>query len=168
MAESTRALILAKGILTNTVYISSCRPFSNLSFFLASVSISSGAYLDNVKNLSWYSTTLILPCFSYLNSSLILLIMPGGTWVLLNLTLNSSQVIICPPVIARTLFHHSLASPARYWVANRTFSLASTPATYRLFSMVCSQSSASRGSSDLGKIGGLVFWKFLSLDPWFS
>src|SRR3954470_13407366 len=99
MAESKRASISAKGILTNTVCISSCRPFRNLSFFLASVSISSGAYLANDKNLSRYSTTVILPCFSSLNSSLILLIKPGGTWVLLNLTLNSSQVIIWPPVI---------------------------------------------------------------------
>src|SRR4051812_12327535 len=104
---------ISKGILTNTVCISSCRPFRNLSFFLASVLISSGAYLANDKNLSRYSTTVIHPCFSSLNSSLILLIKPGGTWVLLNLTLNSSQVIICPPVIARTLFHHALASPAR-------------------------------------------------------
>src|SRR3954468_5190935 len=70
-------------------------------------------YLDNDKNLSQYSTTVILPCFSSQNSSLILLIKPGGTWVLLNLTLNSSQVIMWPPVIARTLFHHALASPAR-------------------------------------------------------
>src|SRR4051812_5490278 len=31
----------------------------------------------------------------------------------------------------------------------KTFSLASTPATSKLFSMVCRQSSASRGSSDL-------------------
>src|SRR3954468_15615951 len=91
MAESTRASISAKGILTNTVCISSCRPFRNLSFFLASVSISSGAYLANDKNLSRYSTTIILPCFNSLNSSLILLIKPGGTWVLLNLTLNSSR-----------------------------------------------------------------------------
>src|SRR3954463_6909300 len=45
MAESTRASMSAKGILTNTVCISSCRPFRNLFFFLASVSISSGAYL---------------------------------------------------------------------------------------------------------------------------
>src|SRR3954462_4635197 len=107
IADSTRASISAKGILTNTVRISSCRPFRNLSFFLASVSISSGAYLANDKNLSRYSTTVILPCFNSLNSSLILLIKPGGTWVLLNLTLNSSQVIIWPPVIARTLFHHA-------------------------------------------------------------
>src|SRR3954469_5171653 len=88
------ASISAKRILTNTVCISSCRPFKNLSFFLAPVSISSGAYLANDKNLSPYSTTVILPCFSSLNSSLILLIKPGGTWVLLNLTLYSSQVII--------------------------------------------------------------------------
>src|SRR3954471_24783882 len=142
MAESTKASISAKGILTNTICISSCRPFRNLSFFFASVSISSGAYLANDKNLSRYSTLVILPCFSYLNSSLILLIKLGGTWVLLNLTLNSSQVIICPTTIAQTLFHHALASPARQWVANKTFSLASTLATSRLFSTVCSQSSA--------------------------
>src|SRR3954470_16745028 len=90
IAESTRASISAKGILTNTVCISSCRPFRNLSFFLASVSILSGAYLANDKNLSRYSTTVILPCFNSLNSSLVLLIKPGGTWVRLNLTLNSS------------------------------------------------------------------------------
>src|SRR3954469_21659367 len=72
IAESTRASISAKGILTNIVCISSCRPFKNLSFFLASVSISSGAYLANDKNLSRYSTTVIRPCFSSLNSSLIL------------------------------------------------------------------------------------------------
>uniref|UniRef100_A0ACD5VYP7 Uncharacterized protein n=1 Tax=Avena sativa TaxID=4498 RepID=A0ACD5VYP7_AVESA len=87
------------------------RPFKNLS--LASVSISSGAYLANDRNLSRYSTTVILYCFNSLNSSLILLIKPGGTWVLLNLSLNLSQIIICPPFMARTLFHQALASPAR-------------------------------------------------------
>ena len=45
-------------------------------------------------------------------------------------------------------------------MANRTFSFSSTPATYRLFSIVCILSSASKGSSDLVNIGGLVFWKF--------
>src|SRR3954453_6702556 len=112
MEESTRASISAKGILTNTVCISSCRPFKNHSFFLTSVSISSGAYLANDRNLSRYSTTVILPCFNSLNSSLILLIKPGGTWVLLNLSLNSSQVIICPPFMVQMLFHQALASPA--------------------------------------------------------
>src|SRR4051812_45968779 len=168
MEESTKASMLANGVLPNTVYISSCRPFENLSFFLASVSISSSAYLANDRNLSRYSTTVILPCFNSLNSSLILLIKPGGTWVLLNLSLNSSQVINCPPVMARTLFHQALASPARLWVSNSTFSLASTAATSKLFCMICSQSSASKGSSDLQKTGGLVFWKFSILDPWLS
>src|SRR3954470_9792948 len=87
------------GMLSSTVCISSCRPFNNLSFFLALVSISSGAYLANDRNLSRYSTTVILPCFNYLNSSLILLIKPGGTWVQLNLSLNSSQFIIYPPFV---------------------------------------------------------------------
>src|SRR3954465_2547676 len=68
----------SNGILTNTICSSSCRPFKNLSFFLASVSISSGTYLANDKNLSRYSTTVILPCFNSLNSSLILLIKPRG------------------------------------------------------------------------------------------
>src|SRR4051812_430610 len=95
-------------MLTSTVYISSSSPFRNLSFF-SFVSVSSGAYRDRVRNLSRYSTVVILPCFNSLNSSLIFLVRPRGTWYLLNLSLNSSQVIIFPPLIARALFHHALA-----------------------------------------------------------
>src|SRR3954462_7727452 len=96
-------------MLTNTVCISSCSPFRNLSFLFSFVSVSSGAYRDKVRNLSRYSTTVILPYLSSLNSFLICLIRPWGTWYLLNLALNSSQVIICPPFIGLAPFHHALA-----------------------------------------------------------
>src|SRR3954469_2859400 len=98
MAESTMAYKSTKEMLTSTVCISSCSPFRKLSFLFSLVSVSSGAYRDKVRNLSWYSTTDILPCLSSLNSSLIFLIKPGGTWYLLNLSLNSSQVIIFPSI----------------------------------------------------------------------
>src|SRR3954470_24637932 len=100
-------------MLTSKVCISACSPFRNLSFFLASVSVSSGAYQDKVRNLLQYSTTDILPCFNSRDSSLIFLIRPGGTWYLLNLSLKSSQVIICPPFIARALFHQARIGPAK-------------------------------------------------------
>src|SRR5215216_4000866 len=108
MAESSSSSRSSKRMLTRTVCISSCSPFKNLSFFLASVLISSGAYLASDRNLSRYSTTVILPCFNSRNSSLILLTRPCGTWVRLNLTLNASQVITWPWFIWRMLFHQAL------------------------------------------------------------
>jgi hypothetical protein len=57
--------------------------------------------------------------------------------------------------MARTFSHQALAAPSKKWVVYRTFSFGPTPVYSSLFSMVWSQSSASRGSVDLEKVGVL-------------
>src|SRR3954470_23376872 len=105
------------------------------------------------------------PCLRWRNSSFILLISAVGMCAFLNFSENSAQPSTCPAGRrARTPSHQLLAVPARQWVAYRTFSLLPTAATARLFSMVRSQSSASRGSFVCENTGGLVFWKSRSRD----
>jgi hypothetical protein len=64
--------------------------------------------------------------------------------------------------------HQSDAEPISWCEANNTFSLLFHCTTWSFFSTVLSQSSASMGSTECEKVGGLVLWKSASLSLYCS
>jgi hypothetical protein len=114
-----------------------------------------------------YLLTVMDPCFRSWNSIFLSLIIPWGTWWERKAILNSFQLMVSGSSWASIYAsHQSVAGHVSWCEASSTLSWLLHWTIWCFFSTVLRQSSASMGSMEWEKGGGLMCWKppSLSLD----
>jgi hypothetical protein len=147
MVVSTISWNLWCPVKRNYILIYGFKPFINLFTLFSSVSTSSGASRDSSLNSLTYQSIGESFCRTLSNSLLLSSIILSGTWVLRNLSLNSTQVITDPGgFIVNTDSHQHADGPVNMYEVYRSFSSSLQPTTSNFLSVSLSQYSASIGS----------------------